>query len=317
MTEIRFDFPIVPAKLSFEAIRQLAQEAEQLGYGMISVGDHLVREQPLFEQWTTLAFIASCTDTIKIGSLITNPAFRSPALLAKIGATIDYISDGRLVFGIAAGGNQKREYTATESEYLEPSARIDRMAEAVRLVTALWSDDGISFDGIYFTTTDLSLAPKPVQDPHPPIWVGQDTSARTLDVVAETADAVNMHAESPTHANRKMERIAQTCDEFERDSDEITPVLKHFVILEPTEVELEARYRDEAEQDDVTPAEYVGKLKADHPDVIIGTPDECRDRYRNFIDAGYTHFTPIVLPNYGDEAHHSMRFFAEEVMNPL
>lgn len=86
MTEIRFDFPIVPADLSFEAIRQLAQEAESLGYGMISVGDHLVREQPLFEQWTTLAFVAACTDTIEIGSLITNPAFRSPALLANLPA---------------------------------------------------------------------------------------------------------------------------------------------------------------------------------------------------------------------------------------
>jgi alkanesulfonate monooxygenase SsuD/methylene tetrahydromethanopterin reductase-like flavin-dependent oxidoreductase (luciferase family) len=317
MTEVRFDFPIVPADLSFEAIRQLAQEAETLGYEMISIGDHLVREQPLFEQWTTLAFIASCTDTINIGSLITNPAFRSPVLLAKLGATVDHISDGRLVFGIAAGGNQEREYTATGFEYLEPPDRIDRMAEAVRLVTALWSEDNVSFDGTYVTTTDLSLAPKPVQDSHPPIWIGQDTSARTLDIVAETADAVDMHAESPTHANRKMGRIAQTCDELGRDSDEIAPVLKHFVILEPTEEEVAARYRDEAEQDDVTPTEYVRELKADHPDVIIGTPDECRDRYRNFIDAGYTHFTPIVLPNYGDEALHSMRLFADEVMTPL
>lgn len=317
MTKIRFDFPIVPANLSFEELRHLAQDAETLGYEMISVGDHLIREQPLFEQWTTLAFIAACTDTIKIGSLITNPAFRSPVLLAKIGATVDHISDGRLVFGIAAGGNQEREYTATGFEYLEPPDRIDRMAEAVTLVTALWSDNEVSFDGTYFTTTDLSLNPKPVQDPHPPIWIGQDTSARTLDIVAETADAVNMHAESPTHANRKMERIAQTCDELRRDSDEIEPVLKHFVVLEPTEEEVEARYRDEAEQDDVTPAEYVRELKANQPEVIIGTPNECRDRYRNFIDAGYTHFTPIVLPNYGEEALHNMRFFADEVIHPL
>lgn len=97
MTEVRFDFPIAPADLSFEEIRQFGQEAETLGYEIISVGDHLVREQPLFEQWTTLAFIASCTDTIKIGSLITNPAFRSPVLLAKIGATVDHMSDGRLL----------------------------------------------------------------------------------------------------------------------------------------------------------------------------------------------------------------------------
>ena len=270
MTEVRFDFPIVPGNLSFAEIRQLAQEAEELGYEMISVGDHLVREQPLFEQWTTLAFIASCTDTINVGSLITNPAFRSPTLLAKIGATVDHMSDGRLVFGIAAGGNQQREYTATGFEYLEPPVRIDRMAEAVRLLNTLWSEDDVSFSGTFYTTTDLSLDPKPVQDPRPPIWIGQETSARTLDIVAETADAVNMHAESPTHANRKMGRIAQTCDELGRDSAEIEPVLKHFVVLEPTEEELEARYRDEAEQDDVTPAEYVRELKANHPKVIIG-----------------------------------------------
>lgn len=317
MTDVAFDFPIVPADLSFEAIRQLAQEAETLGYEMISVGDHLVREQPLFEQWTTLAFIASCTDTIRIGSLITNPAFRSPTVLAKIGATVDHMSDGRLVFGIAAGGNQQQEYTATGFEYLEPPDRIDRMAEAVTLLNALWSEDDVSFDGTYFTTTDLSLDPKPVQEPHPPIWIGQDTSARTLDVVAETADAVNMHAESPAHADEKMERIARTCGEIGRDSDEIEPVLKHFVILELTEEALEARYQDEAKREEVTPAEYVTELKTEHPEVIIGTPEECRDRYRSFIDTGYTHFTPIVLPNYGDEALHNMRLFADEVLKPL
>lgn len=317
MTDIAFDFPIVPANLSFEAIRQLAQEAERLGYEMISVGDHLVREQPLFEQWTTLAFIASCTESINIGSLITNPAFRSPVLLAKIGATVDHISDGRLVFGIAAGGNQPREYTTTGFEYLEPPDRIDRMAEAVALLRALWVEDDVSFDGTYFTTTDLSLDPKPVQDEHPPLWIGQDTSARTLDVVADTADAVNMHAKSPTHADRKMERVERTCDEIGRDSDEIDPVLKHFVVLESTQENLEARYRDDAAQEDVTEAEYVADLKTNHPEVIIGTPDECRDRYQTFVDAGYTHFTPIVLPNYGDETLSNMRLFADEVMTPL
>jgi alkanesulfonate monooxygenase SsuD/methylene tetrahydromethanopterin reductase-like flavin-dependent oxidoreductase (luciferase family) len=316
MADITFDFPIVPADLSFEEIRQLAQEAEREGYEMISVGDHLVREQPLFEQWTTLAFIASCTDTIRIGSLITNPAFRSPVLLAKIGATVDHMSDGRLVFGIAAGGNQQREYTATGFEYLEPQDRIDRMAEAVTLLNALWSEDDVSFNGTH-STTDLSLDPKPLQDPHPPIWIGQETAARTLDVVAESADAVNMHAKSPAHADRKMRRIEQTCDERGRDSDEIEPVLKHFVVLEPTDEELAARYRDEAEQVGVTPAEYVAKLKTDHPELIIGTPEECRERYRDFIDAGYTHFTPIILQNYGDEALHNMRFFADKVMKPL
>ncbi len=317
MADVTFGFPIVPADLSFGAIRQLAQEAESLGYEMISVGDHLVREQPIFEQWTTLAFIASCTDTIKIGSLITNPAFRSPALLAKIGATVDHLSDGRLVFGIAAGGDQQREYTATGFEYLEPLDRIDRMAEAITLLQSLWSEDDVSFDGTYHMTEDLSLDPKPVQDPHPPVWIGQDTSARTLDIVAETANAVNMHAESPTHADRKMDRVERTCNEIGRDSGGIEPVLKHFVVLEPTQEDIENRYRDEAEQAGVTPAEYVTELKTDNPDVIIGTPEACQDRYRSFIDAGYTHFTPIVLPNYGDEALRNMRLFADEVMTPL
>lgn len=317
MTEVRFDFPIVPANLTFEEIRQLAQEAETLGYEMISVGDHLVREQPLFEQWTTLAFIASCTDSIKIGSLITNPAFRSPVLLAKIGATVDHMSDGRLVFGIAAGGNQQREYVATGFEYLEPSDRIDRMAEAVTLLKALWGEDDVSFSGTYYTTTDLSLAPKPLQDSHPPIWVGQDTSGRTLDVVAETADAVNIHAESPAHATRKMKRVEQTCGDIGRNSDEIEPVIKHFVVLEPTQEDLEERYRDEANQENVTPAEYVAKLKTEAPDAIIGTSTECREQYQRFIEAGFTHFTPIVLPNHGGEAIHNMRLFADEVMKPL
>lgn len=317
MTEVRFDFPIVPANLSFEKIRRLAQEAETLGYEMISVGDHLIREQPLFEQWTTLAFIASCTDTIRIGSLITNPAFRSPVLLAKVGATVDHMSDGRLVLGIAAGGNQQREYVATGFEYLEPPDRIDRMTEAAALLKALWSEDDVSFSSTYYTTTDLSLKPKPVQDPHPPVWVGQDTSARTLDAAAEVADAVNMHAESPAHATRKMKRVEKTCEDIRRNSDEIEPVVKHFVILEPTQEDLEKRYRDEAKQEGIAPAEYVAELKTEASDAIVGTSKECREQYQRFIDAGFTHFTPIVLPNHGGEAIHNMRLFADEVMKPL
>jgi len=317
MADVTFDFPLVPADLSFEQLRQLAGEAERLGYGMLSVGDHLTRSQPLFEQWTTLAFLASCTETIGIGSLITNPAFRGAPLLAKLGATVDHLSGGRLVFGIAAGGNRRREYVETGFEYLDPPERIDRMREAVTLVDALWREDEVSFDGRYFTTSELTLVPRPVQQPRPPIWIGQEHSGRTLDVVAERADAVNMHAGSPADADRKMARIARTCADLGRDSDEVEPVLKQFVILEPTTEHLEARFRDEAAREGVTPAEYVADLKADNPGAIVGTPDECRARYRAFVDAGYTHFTPIVLPNYGEPALRNLRLFADEVMEPL
>lgn len=182
---------------------------------------------------------------------------------------------------------------------------------------ALWTTQGVTFDGTYFSVRDLTMAPSPVQDQHPPIWIGQDTAPKTLDVVADTADAVNMHARSPSHADRKMTRIERTCNEIGRDTEEIVPVLKHFVVVDPSETDLKELYRDEAHRADTTPAEYVSRLKSLASDGIIGTPAECREQYRAFIDAGYTHFTPIVLPNYGDHALRNMRLFAETVKDPL
>lgn len=313
---IQFHYSLVPRNLSFQDLEHIARNAEDLGFATISVGDHFptsaAREQ--FEQWTTLAFIASRTSKIRIGSLVTNSNFRPPALLAKTVATVDQICNGRLTFGIAAGGNSREEYTASGYQYLEPSDRIEKLGELVKILKLLWTLDIMSFDGKYFKLENAVSEPKPLQKPTPPIWIGQDKSSYTFKIVAESADAVNMHCNSVEHARSKLRILEKYCKQIGRKVEEILIVPKHFVVIEESEDELQRRFREDAEKKGITPAELLHSEKKESPDAIIGTTDECVQIYESYIQAGFTHFTPIVLPNYGRDAIRYMDLFARKVM---
>ena len=164
--------------------REFARRAELLGYARVGIGDHVAAP---FEPGIALVAAALATTTIKVGNVFDND-FRHPALLAKLAASIDVLSGGRLEFMIGAGW-MKTEYDAIGIPFDRPGVRVDRLEEALQIVKGLWADGPFRFCGRYYTISDLDGMPKPLQRPHPRIFIGGG-GKRLLSMAAREADIV-------------------------------------------------------------------------------------------------------------------------------
>lgn len=164
-----------------------ARRAEALGYATLVMPDHFLN--PLTPV-PALAAAAAVTTTLRIGSIVFSNDYRHPALLAKEAATLDLLSGGRFEFGLGAGW-LKTEYDQTGIAFDPAGVRIDRMTEALAVIRGLWSEGPFSFTGRHYAIDGLDGQPKPVQRPHPPIFIG-GTGKRMLQLAAREADIVGL-----------------------------------------------------------------------------------------------------------------------------
>jgi probable F420-dependent oxidoreductase len=166
---------------------EAARAAEATGYGDLTIHDHLT---PQLAPIAVLTAVAMATERLRLCPLVLNNDLRHPAVLAQELATIDVLSEGRLVVGIGAGWNEP-EYDAVGIPFDRPGVRIDRMVEAVAILRGLFADGPFSFAGRHYTIRELDGHPKPVQRPHPPFLIG-GTRERVLRIAAREADIVGM-----------------------------------------------------------------------------------------------------------------------------
>ncbi|MEW5940921.1 MAG: LLM class F420-dependent oxidoreductase [Chloroflexota bacterium] len=211
----------------FEGVKQKALWAESKRFAWFSLMDHLIQipfvglaDEPFMESWSTLAALAAVTSKIRLGTLVTSVGYRNPAHLAKIAATVDIISGGRLTFGIGAGWYvaEYQQYGWTFPE--KPAVRIKQMEEAIQIAIKMWSEPRATFHGKYFHIENAILEPKPVQKPHPPIMIGGSGEQLTLRAVARWADACNLFGD-PATVKRKLDILRVHCDKQNRDYDSI------------------------------------------------------------------------------------------------
>jgi F420-dependent oxidoreductase-like protein len=211
----------------FDGVTAKARWAEDHGFTWFSVMDHLIQipiagaaDEPFMESWTVLAALAAVTTRIRLATLVSSVAYRNPAHLAKMAATVDLISKGRLTFGIGAGWHEP-EYRQYGWEFPpEPATRIRQMAEAVRLVKAMWTEPRTTFHGKWFHAEEAILEPKPVQRPHPPIMIAGSGEQMTLKMVARYADACNLFGD-PDDVRRRLGILRGHCETVGRNYDEI------------------------------------------------------------------------------------------------
>lgn len=163
------------------------RRVEDAGYSTFLVLDHFVRG---LDPIAALGAAATATETLRLGSMVMDNDFRHPVVLAKAMATIDVLSEGRLEIGIGAGW-LREEYEQTGIPFDPPGVRIDRMVEAVHLMKRAFVEDSVTFAGEHYTTTNLVMPPKPVQQPWPPIVIGGG-SKRILTVAGQEADIVGL-----------------------------------------------------------------------------------------------------------------------------
>jgi alkanesulfonate monooxygenase SsuD/methylene tetrahydromethanopterin reductase-like flavin-dependent oxidoreductase (luciferase family) len=182
---------------------------------------------PVFEGWTLLSALAAQTQRLRLGLLVTSNRFRPPAMLAKIAATVDVVSGGRLELGIGAGSRTdipwaRREYDMHGLPYVDARDAVGSLAEACTVIRRLWTEaEPFDFHGSYLSLTGALCNPKPIQRPHPPIIIG-GRSAATLRVVAEHADVWNMPGGDIDDAISRGALLDRLCAEIGRDPASIT-----------------------------------------------------------------------------------------------
>ncbi|WP_432861076.1 LLM class flavin-dependent oxidoreductase [Microbispora rosea] len=194
--------------------------------------DHLMPiagdpDGPAYEGWTLLAALAAQTRRLRLGVLVTSNRFRPPAMLAKIAATVDDISGGRLDFGIGAGSRPghplaRREYDAHGLPFHDAAHAVESLAEACTVIRRLWTEaEPFDFHGTHIRLTGAFCNPKPVQRPHPPILIG-GRSSPTLRVAAEHADLWNIPGGDIDDVVRRSALLDRYCAEIGRDPSSIT-----------------------------------------------------------------------------------------------
>ncbi len=199
--------------------------------------DHFVPPGPgqdananCFEGWTALAALASITERIRLGCLVTGVTYRHPSVLAKMAATVDHISNGRLSFGIGAAWHEP-EHRMYGIDFPPVKERQDRLEESVHLIKLLFEAEGrVNFDGKYYHLNDAVFVPRCVQKPHPPIMVGGGGEKRTLRTLALYGDVMNVFG-TPDVVRAKIAAIEAHCRAVGRDPAEIQRTISATVVV--------------------------------------------------------------------------------------
>jgi F420-dependent oxidoreductase-like protein len=212
---------LAPMHCTIEEQRGVWRVAEEAGFDHLWVFDHF---NPIagevsgveWEGWMLLAAMAEATERVRIGVMVTGNTYRHPAVLAKMAVTVDHLSGGRLEFGIGAGWAEI-EHRMLGLEFPPTAERIRRLDEACQVIKKLWTEEVAEHEGSTYRLQSAVQNPKPLQKPHPPIWIGGAGEQRTLRVVAEHADVWNLAGADVADGVRKSKILDGHCEQVGRD----------------------------------------------------------------------------------------------------
>ena len=313
----------------FETIFELAATAESAGFSSLYVIDHLLVppyrlggrtnadiERPYFlDAWTTLAAVAARTKTIRLGPQVTPIGLRHPVFVAKWGATVDRISNGRLRLGVGLG-HQEIEYTSYGLPFPPFRERYDAMVEGVEIIRRLWTEEGpLTYEGKYYSVTDVSFWPKPIQT-HLPIWFG-GTSKAIMRAVARLGDgwfpAFPQHSGfSPAFYRENLAAIREDAIARGRTERIGSGVLLLTAVSEdPAELErFAAMLRRRAEYADYSTQDF-----KDKGILFMGSPDEICRQIEPYVEAGVEEITLGFHPlDDTDAIRRALDLYARKVM---
>ena len=304
---IRFGVQTAPQNTTWQELRDAWKLIDSLGYDTAWTFDHFFAilsdpAGPCLEGWMALAALAAETRHVQTGVLVSGNTYRHPALLAKMGATLDHTSGGRLIMGIGAGWFEQ-EHEAYGIHFGTTAERIHRLDEAAEIIKRLWSEKQLTFEGRYYKLRDAYCEPKPVQQPRPPIMIGGGGEKLTLRVVAKHADQGNTFG-PPAVFRHKLNVLGEHCAAVGRNMDEIEISWAGAAAVTDSKEVREAIVNGMAKA--------FGQPAADiEPGLLVGSASEVRDRIQRFVEAGVTHFILIANTPFN---HDSIRRFAEEVI---
>jgi FMNH2-dependent dimethyl sulfone monooxygenase len=283
----------------------LAREAERLGYDSVWLSDHFIAPDGRphgLEAWTVLSALASATRKIRLGTYVLCNQFRHPSLLARMASTLDNISNGRLDLGIGAGWF-KDEHTAFGFGWDEHAARVERLRETLKIMKKLFTENCVSFDGKFFHLKNATLKPKPLQRPHPPLWIGGNSES-IRSVVAEMGDGWIPVLPTPKQLAIGVTDIRKKMKHFGRNSEELKVAYggSGCALIAKDEQSL----RRLAEPLTSSMGKPIEELAC-----LIGTSEQCVEKVEQYCNAGAQR---VVAGFYDFPSPQGMRLFAKSVI---
>jgi F420-dependent oxidoreductase-like protein len=264
-------------------MRRAAQALERLGFDSLWLYDHFHTTprpdiEPTFECWTSMAALAEATTRVRLGQLVTCAQYRNPAYLAKIAACVDVISGGRVDVGLGAGWKQD-EFDAYGYEFGTIRPRLDRMADTARILKAMWTEPRATVQGRYWSVQDAINEPKPVQRPHPPLWIGASGERVAMRMVAELADGWNYNR-GPDGFEHKLAVLHEHCRAIGRTPETMRISVERHCAIFDNDAERQAyieRWWPGADPE---------RMQAFFASGCIGRTDEVLAQLRYFVDRG-------------------------------
>lgn len=317
--KIRFGIQTGLAGLTWDHVLDFWQFLDrETAFDNVWTFDHFVPPMPgqspaddCLEGWTALAAAAQATERIRLGCLVTGNTYRHPAVLAKMAATVDHISHGRLEFGIGTGWHEF-EHQAYGIPFPSVKERSDRLEEAVMLIRLLFQSDGpVDFQGQYYQLQQAPFSPPTVQRPNPPIFVGGGGEKRTLRTAALYGDAINVMG-SLDLVKHKIAVLQRHCAEVGRNPDDITKsVFGPLILLDD---EARAEQARQAMANLTVSTQVAGTvLEGDLKDQLtIGSAEHIRRVLERFADAGVSYF---ILLSRAPYKHDIYRRISDEIVS--
>lgn len=301
--------PISGRAASRKTLMQAARQAESLGYDSVWAADRIIipwqintvypyskeatfivpPDRPFFEPLTCLAFLAGCTERIRLGMSVMVLPYRHPLYWAKIATTLDHLSSGRLIMGVGVGWMEE-EFNALAAPFAERGRVSD---EQLRLLDNLWRDERVSFEGKHYAVKDIAFNPKPLQKPRIPIWVGGEGP------LAQRRAGTYGDGWFPYFVRITPGALAHRFDNVKRSAREAgrNPGALAFACCLPIEL---------------TPVDV-----PQEPDYLKGSTSQVSEALQKFRDVGVAHIGLQFMVPHWPERQEQIERFAKEVLPTL
>jgi F420-dependent oxidoreductase-like protein len=293
--QVKFGVQVPQEGLTYEEIKRYFVSLEKLGFYSAFVYDHFhpiwkPEDAVVFENWILLSALAKETEKIRIGTLVNCNSYRYPSLTAKMAASLDNISNGRLEFMIGAGWYEG-EYKGYGIPFPPAKARIEQMSESIQVIKLMWTKHKAHFKGKYYNLDGAISYPKPIQKPYPRIWVGGGGEKLTLRTIAEVGEGTNFFG-TPEVFKRKLALLRNYCEKIGRDYNTIEKSWTGDLVIGTRS--------------------YKGMEEAG----LIGTPTQIINRIQEYLKLGVNYFIILASSRLHPDlvAMDSMELFARKVI---
>ncbi len=316
--KVKFGVLLPTLTSKFDLASSAARVAEKNGFASVWCIDHIICEPEfyrllgvnsdsfkLLETWTTLTAVAVQTKKVMLGTAVSPMPRYNPTFLAKIVTTLDVVSKGRTILGVGAG-HHKPEFELNGFPWKTVHERIQMMREGVKIIKELWTQSRTTYFGKYFKVKEAPHEPKPIQKPHPAIWIGGNIPAM-LKETAEIGNGWIPYHLTPQEYEEKWSKIEEMAEKAGRKPKEIEPAyfMDTCIGLDEKQTMKKAKlYVEAGHKKDFEKIKHHG---------AYGTPETVVDQIEKFMDAGVKHFVLVLVPQ--KDILNAILLYSEKVLS--